>query len=629
MTSPVKTLLCFAALTIALAATPASADPETLPPADVVSGASLSVFQKRPLRLGVITLSETPETMRALDASIDVLRKTFAPYPIEVVRRVPTRILEDEIKSGKIDAFIASSGFFWRMQQYGAISVATLITDRQPNPNQGVAATALVLKESPYQTFEDLKGAKLSASYATAFMSYRTALAELAVRGFDPEHFFSDIHYLGDTFNTFIAERLMTGASDVAFVRACWLETQPADIRNAFRVIEPRKGDDLFCAHSTRTYPNLMVAVTQGSAPGSAHLISRSLLTMKKMAGGIHWGLATDMRPVDRLYRELKIENYAYLRETTIERWLRDNWISLALALLFVAGLAVHSWRVSYLVKKRTSELSRLLTNYRVSEERFERLHRRMERMQKAAVVGQLSNLIAHELAQPLAAIRYYCDGLKALIKAPAAPEKTMLQMSADGMEDALKRTHDIVDKVRSYAKSEVRRDTPVNILTASQAVLSGIGPAVREKSDFQSAVPADLCVRADALEFELLLNNLLKNAFEAAAQAEKPFVYLSAKTDGETVAITVQNSGRTVTNEAFSELRTPLITSKKAGHGLGIPIAMALAEASGGHLDFRQRPGGGLTVTLTLQQACGRAARPADDSDRPPAAGDTRKETK
>lgn len=435
-------------------------------------------------------------------------------------------------------------------------------------------------------------------------MSYRTALAEIAHRGYDPEHFFSDIHYLGDTFNSFIAERLMNGAADVAFVRACWLETQPEDIRQAFRVIEPRSGDDLLCEHSTRTYPNLMVAVTQGSAPGAAHLISRTLLNMAPTAAGIHWGLATDMRPVDRLYRELKIENYAYLRETTMERWISEHWHTLLIALLLVAGLAVHSWRVGYLVKKRTSELSRLLTNYRVSEERFEKLHRRMERLQKAAVVGQLSNLIAHELAQPLAAVRYYCDGLKALIAAPDAPDKTLLKMSADGVEEALNRTHDIVDRVRNYAKSEVRRDNAVNVSRAAAAVLSGIGPALREKTDYQTALPSDLCVKADALELELLLNNLLKNAFEAASLAEHPFVCLSAKTDGTVVTVTVENSGRAVTNEAFSELKTPLITSKKAGHGLGIPIAMALAEASGGHLEFRQRPAGGLTATLTLLHA-------------------------
>ena len=583
-----------------------TASATVLPPTDaaVVTGASLSVFQKKPLKLGIITLSETPETMQAIDTTIEAIRQTFAPYAIEVEHRVPSRQLEEEIQSGRIDAFIASSGFFWRMQQYGAISVATLISDRQPNPNQGVAATALVRRDSPYRTFDDLKGTKLSASYATAFMSYRTALAEIAHRGYDPEHFFSDIHYLGDTFNSFIAERLMNGAADVAFVRACWLETQSEEIRKAFRVLEPRTDDDLLCAHSTRTYPNLMVAVTQGSAPGAAHLISRTLLNMPPTASGIHWGLATDMRPVDRLYRELKIENYAYLRETTIERWISEHWHTLLLTLVCVLGLAVHSWRVGYLVKKRTSELSRLLTNYRVSEERFEKLHRRMERLQKAAVVGQLSNLIAHELAQPLAAVRYYCDGLKALVDSSETPDKNLLRMSAEGVDEALCRTHDIVDRVRNYAKSEVRRDSAVNVSQAAAAVLSGIGPALREKTDYQSAVPTDLCVRADALELELLLNNLLKNAFEAAVLADHPFVCLSAKTDGAVVTVTVENSGRTVTNEVFSELKTPLITSKKAGHGLGIPIAIALAEASGGRLAFRQRPAGGLTATLTLQHA-------------------------
>ena len=40
----------------------------------------------------------------------------------------------------------------------------------------------------------------------------------------------------------------------------------------------------------------------------------------------------------------------------------------------------------------------------------------RMERMQKATIVGQLSNLIAHELAQPLAAVQYYLDGMKTLL---------------------------------------------------------------------------------------------------------------------------------------------------------------------------------------------------------------------
>lgn len=570
---------------------------------DTVSGASLTIFQRRPLKIGIITLSETPQTMKAIDKTIDAVRKSFAPYPIEVTKRLPTKELEEQIRKGSIDAFVASSGFFWRMQQYGAISVGTLITDMQPDPNQGVAAAILVRKDSPYEKISDLKGTRLSASYPTAFMSYRTAMAEIASRGEDPEHFFSSIHYLGDTFNSLIAARLINKASDVAMVRACWLETQPPEIRNLFRVVEPRQADNLLCIHSTRTYPNIMVAVTQGSAPGAAHLISKTLLTMPKMSTGHHWGLATDMRSVDRLYRELMIENYAYLRETTIERWVAKNYLAIIFAVACVLLLAAHSWRVGYLVKRRTSELMRLLTSYRESEERFEKLHRRMERMQKAAVVGQLSNLIAHELSQPIAAIRYYCDGLRELIKSKT-PDPALLATSVSGMQTALERTGSIVEKVRSYSKSEVRRDSSVSVLSACNAVISGITPALRERADFQCAIAPDLHVRADRLELELLLNNLLKNAFEAAADSADRFVCISAKREEKNIAVTVENSGPAISGEAFAELRTPLITSKKAGHGLGIPIAIALAEASGGHLTFYQRAGGGLTVTLTLVAA-------------------------
>ena len=126
----------------------------------------------------------------------------------------------------------------------------------------------------------------------------------------------------------------------------------------------------------------------------------------------------------------------------------------------------------------------------------------------------------------------------------------------------------------------------------------------------FSASGLADASVKGDALEIELLFNNLLKNAFEAAAMtstAESPFVRISAAAlEGAsgTLLITVENSGRLLSDEAFRDLTTPLITSKSAGQGLGIPIATAIAEASGGHLEFERRPRGGLIARVTLPLA-------------------------
>lgn len=433
---------------------------------DALSSATAQIFQNRPLRVGIISLWEQPVTTEALMNTLETIEKAFAPYPVEIYPRIPSPKLEHLIETGNIDVFIASSGFSMRMSPHGVLPVATLITDLQPNPNTGVATTFLVrADEENIKTIADLKDKRLSASYASAFMSYRTGLGEIAVRGYDPEHFFSDIHFTGDSENAAIASRLDTHEADVAMVRACWLEHQPPEVRSRYRVLEPREDPTLHCIHTSRTYPNIMVSVLEGSAPGAAHVIARTLLSIKEIAPGHHWGVATDLRPVNRLYRELKIENYAYLRDISFKDWLTKNLAWCVLAAAMILGLAFHSWRVGYLVRVRTAELEASIEEERKSQFRLEEMRGRMERMQKATIVGQLSNLIAHELAQPLAAVQYYLDGMKTLLS--RQPVNTaMLEKNRVGIEQGLERTKAIVAKVRGYSRNQTRRDRTVSLKT-------------------------------------------------------------------------------------------------------------------------------------------------------------------
>uniref|UniRef100_UPI003966DFA7 sensor histidine kinase n=1 Tax=Sutterella wadsworthensis TaxID=40545 RepID=UPI003966DFA7 len=585
---------------------------------DALSSATAQIFQNRPLRVGIISLWEQPVTTEALMNTLETIEKAFAPYPVEIYPRIPSPKLEHLIETGNIDVFIASSGFSMRMSPHGVLPVATLITDLQPNPNTGVATTFLVrADEENIKTIADLKDKRLSASYASAFMSYRTGLGEIAVRGYDPEHFFSDIHFTGDSENAAIASRLDTHEADVAMVRACWLEHQPPEVRSRYRVLEPREDPTLHCIHTSRTYPNIMVSVLEGSAPGAAHVIARTLLSIKEIAPGHHWGVATDLRPVNRLYRELKIENYAYLRDISFKDWLTKNLAWCVLAAAMILGLAFHSWRVGYLVRVRTAELEASIEEERKSQFRLEEMRGRMERMQKATIVGQLSNLIAHELAQPLAAVQYYLDGMKTLLS--RQPVNTaMLEKSCVGIEQGLERTKAIVAKVRGYSRNQTRRDRTVSLKTTIDNVLTAISPDLQRSVAFKCESVEGIEVLGDALELELLMRNLIKNAFEAAASAasdntsgaqEVPTVSVRTEPDptdktNRSVLITIENTGLQMTNAAFNELTTPLITTKAAGHGLGVPIAIAIAEASGGRLTFFERPQGGVIAQVRLLRA-------------------------
>jgi signal transduction histidine kinase len=585
---------------------------------DALSSATAQIFQNRPLRVGIISLWEQPVTTEALMNTLETIEKAFAPYPVEIFPRIPSPKLEHLIETGNIDVFIASSGFSMRMSRYGVLPVATLITDLQPNPNTGVATTFLVrADEEKIKTIADLKDKRLSASYASAFMSYRTGLGEIAVRGYDPEHFFSDIHYTGDSENAAIASRLDTHKADVAMVRACWLEHQPPEVRARYRVLEPREDPTLHCIHTSRTYPNIMVSVLEGSAPGAAHVIARTLLSIKEIAPGHHWGVATDLRPVNRLYRELKIENFAYLRDITFKDWLTKNLAWCVLTAAMILGLAFHSWRVGYLVRVRTAELETSIEEERKAQFRLDEMRGRMERMQKATIVGQLSNLIAHELAQPLAAVQYYLDGMKTLLS--RQPVNTaMLEKSRIGIEQGLERTKAIVAKVRGYSRNQTRRDRTVSLKTTIDNVLTAISPELQRSVAFKCESVEGIEVLGDALELELLMRNLIKNAFEAAASAasdntssaqEVPTVSVRTQPDptdktDRSVLITIENTGLQMTNAAFNELTTPLITTKAAGHGLGVPIAIAIAEASGGRLTFFERPQGGVIAQVRLLRA-------------------------
>lgn len=131
--------------------------------------------------------------------------------------------------------------------------------------------------------------------------------------------------------------------------------------------------------------------------------------------------------------------------------------------------------------------------------------------MQKATIVGQLSNLIAHELAQPLAAVQYYLDGMKTLLS--RQPVNTaMLEKSRIGIEQGLERTKAIVAKVRGYSRNQTRRDRTVSLKTTIDNVLTAISPDLQRSVAFKCESVEGIDVLGDALELELLMRNLIKN---------------------------------------------------------------------------------------------------------------------
>lgn len=576
---------------------------------DAVSGASRMELPDRPIRIAAIAMPEWLHVDQAVAATAKLIAEAFAPHPVQF-ETVDSETLEDRIRAGTVDAFIASSGYFWRMTPYGVMSVGTLISHLGPDPNKNTAVAFLVRSDDRrLHHLVDLEGRKLGATFSTAFMTYRIGMAEIARMGRDPENFFSEIRFTGRVDQDEIIGMLDSRQVDAVVMGACWLESLPPERQRLYRVLDERS-DSLRCRHSTIEYPGIMMAVAQGATPGIAHTIARTILSERHLTGNARWAVATDMRTVDEAYKLLKIEQYAYLRDMSFLSWLKRHWQWPAVAMLFLLGLAVHAWRVSALVHKRTVQLTALMRHREKTRDEVLSLSERMENLRKVTVVGQLSSMFAHEISQPLAAIACYCESQCDLLSS-SRPNLKLLKKSCEGIRLAVTRSRDIVDKVRSYNRGGVDRSGAVELAPHVRRVMKALNPTLMQRASTASTCPSSLYVKCDELELDLLLHNLLKNALEAACEMPNPSLTLCVDEEETTVTIVIENSGRRLSSEDVERLRTPFFTTKAHGFGLGISIVSALVEASGGHICFWARPQGGLRVETTLVRAVLSEANP------------------
>ena len=219
--------------------------------------------------------------------------------------------------------------------------------------------------------------------------------------------------------------------------------------------------------------------------------------------------------------------------------------------------------------------------------------------------MGEMAATLAHELSQPLAAIRNYAAAAQRLVSQnPGDPElPDLLRKVADQSE----RTARIVSRIRQGA-DRTELSTTVQGLPDLFAEVIDVAMADVAKESvvlrYEFEPDAEL-VLADRVQVQQVVLNLLRNALEAMADAGWRELRIGAASEGtEHVRVHVIDSGGGISLDLADELFEPFVTDKAQGMGVGLSISRTIVEAHGGRIWVQRAAGGGAAFYFTLKRA-------------------------
>lgn len=260
-------------------------------------------------------------------------------------------------------------------------------------------------------------------------------------------------------------------------------------------------------------------------------------------------------------------------------------------------------------VEQRTSELQQasVLLQFEMDERRkvarkVNSLREELVQANKLAILGQVTAGVAHEINQPVAAIRTYADSALLLLQ---RNDKPLAEENLRYIGELTERISLITQELRSFSRRTTGTASSVDLAVAIEGalLLSNHRLTVQDIEVVRLGDSPNQWVVADRVRLEQVLVNLIQNALEAMEGADCRRLTITVEDRGTDVAVHIQDSGSGLSEQAIKDLFMPFMTTKPNGLGLGLVICTEIITEFGGELSACNT-NEGARFTFTLRKA-------------------------
>ncbi|MEN1939219.1 PAS domain S-box protein [Paenibacillus sp. 102] len=218
-----------------------------------------------------------------------------------------------------------------------------------------------------------------------------------------------------------------------------------------------------------------------------------------------------------------------------------------------------------------------------------------LRKSEKLAVVGQLATAIAHEINNPLTAMKGFMQLLK-------STENENNQRYINVVSSEIERIESITNEFMTVAKPQVLRIQPNDISVLINQVLMLLQPQammnnIQIRTEFTPDIPWIPC---EGNQLKQVFVNILKNAIESMPMGGEILIQID-KLDNHQIGIRFIDQGCGIPKERIPYLGEPFYSIKEEGIGLGLMICYKIIETHHGKISVESEVNKGTTVEVIL----------------------------
>jgi len=242
-----------------------------------------------------------------------------------------------------------------------------------------------------------------------------------------------------------------------------------------------------------------------------------------------------------------------------------------------VAARTAELERANQLLVRESAERANSEQRYRASREELAQANR-------LATLGQVTAGVAHEINQPIAAIRAFAENAITFLN------RSRSEKAGENLQHIVSLTDRVVTitaELRGYAKQKTPAIGPTSLADAIEASLLLVKHRISESNTVVvwDKRAAGVSVRADRIRLEQVFVNLIQNSLDALETVAHGRIQMTFASENGHVLVVVSDNGPGFPKELEGKVFTPFSSGKEQGLGLGLAIARDIVRAFGGEI--------------------------------------------